>query len=205
MLTARKRVHPFPARIPATRRRFRYVSSSSSPRKRRRVSPYLSSSVSLSPSSSVEPSCTRGRPPTADLSPIQADLLPPRKRLRGSPSTFHQETSIEDSTERGYEARIKGHTEIGLETDIKAGVKVGTEVGVNASVGAIVEIAIDVMAEPDTLPVLPEQTVAERLDDYEEVIQEIIMSATRSGMTPEAIEEVIAQRVAEALETYEAN
>ncbi|GJU18471.1 hypothetical protein Tco_1146437 [Tanacetum coccineum] len=32
-----------------------------------------------------------------------------------------------------------------------------------------------------------------------------IMPATRSGMTPEAIEEVIAQRVAKALETYEAN
>ncbi|GKB14044.1 putative reverse transcriptase domain-containing protein [Tanacetum coccineum] len=31
------------------------------------------------------------------------------------------------------------------------------------------------------------------------------MPATRSGMTPEAIEEVIAQRVAEALETYKAN
>ncbi|GJY05486.1 hypothetical protein Tco_0371426 [Tanacetum coccineum] len=31
------------------------------------------------------------------------------------------------------------------------------------------------------------------------------MPATRSGMTPEAIEEVIAQRVAKALETYEAN
>ncbi|GKG15335.1 hypothetical protein Tco_0354935, partial [Tanacetum coccineum] len=31
------------------------------------------------------------------------------------------------------------------------------------------------------------------------------MPTTRSGMTPESIEELIAQRVAEALATYEAN
>ncbi|GJW67000.1 hypothetical protein Tco_0121424 [Tanacetum coccineum] len=95
MLSARKRVHPFPVRIPANCRRFRYVSSSSSrsPRKRRILSPHSSLLVSLSSSSSVGPSCKRCR----------------------------------------------------------------------------------------------------------------IMPATRSGMTPEAIEEVIAQRMAEALETYEAN
>ncbi|GJX38422.1 hypothetical protein Tco_0251725 [Tanacetum coccineum] len=146
MLTVRKRVHPFPTRIPANRRRFCYVSSSPSPspRKRRRVSPHSSSSVSLSLPSSIRPSRKRCRSPTTNLSLIRADLLPPRKRLRGSPSVVHPETSLEDSTERGYEASIKVSIGVGHEADIK----------------------------PDTPPVLPEQIVAERLDDHEEVIQE---------------------------------
>ncbi|GKB13235.1 hypothetical protein Tco_0847158 [Tanacetum coccineum] len=218
MLTAGKRVYPFPACILANHKRFCYVSSSLSPlpRKRRRVSPHSSSSVLLS-SSSVGPSHKR----------------------------FHQETSLEDSTERGYKASIEG----------------GIEVGAEASVGATIEIAIDIMAEPDTLPVLPERIVRmenveeeariltsrfetakeERTNLYERVralelseqslrdtlrvekerfarVQhhfgfvskelrqsKIIMPATRSGMTPEAMEEVIAQRVAEALEAYEAD
>ncbi|GJT34249.1 hypothetical protein Tco_0924668 [Tanacetum coccineum] len=76
MLTAWKRVHPFPARIPANRRRFCYVSSSSSPlpRKRRRVLPHSSLSGSLSSLSFVAPSRKRCRSPTADL--IRANLLP---------------------------------------------------------------------------------------------------------------------------------
>ncbi|GJY45522.1 putative reverse transcriptase domain-containing protein [Tanacetum coccineum] len=161
------------------------------------------------------PSRKRGRSPTTSLSAadhslialslIRANLLPPRKRLRGSPSTFHQETSIEDSTERGYEASMEGSTEICLEKNIEAGAEVGTEVGTGASVGAIIEIDVDVVAEPDTLLVLPEPTIAERLDNHGEVIQGIIMPATRSRMTPGSIEEVIAQRVVEALETCEAN
>nr|GEV43596.1 putative reverse transcriptase domain-containing protein [Tanacetum cinerariifolium] len=103
----------------------------------------------------------------------------------GSPSTVPQKTSLEDSTERGYKASIEG----------------GTEVGVEGSVGATIKVTVDVMTEPDTSHVLPERKVAERLDDHEKVIQEIIMPATRSGMTLEAIEEVIVQRVAEALKT----
>ncbi|GJY45520.1 hypothetical protein Tco_0434583 [Tanacetum coccineum] len=157
MLTTRKRVHSFPARIPANRRRFRYVSSSSSssppsPPKRRRVSPPADHSLIA-------------------LSLIRANILPPRKRLRGLPSTFHQETSIEDSIERGYEASMEGSTEICLEKNIEAGAEVGTEVGTGASVGAIIEIDVDVVAEPDTPLVLPEPTIAEQLDDHEEVIQ----------------------------------
>ncbi|GKF19147.1 hypothetical protein Tco_0067785 [Tanacetum coccineum] len=36
-------------------------------------------------------------------------------------------------------------------------------------------------------------------------LESFIMTITRSGMTPEAIEELINQRVAEALATYKAN
>ncbi|GJR07366.1 hypothetical protein Tco_0530350, partial [Tanacetum coccineum] len=253
MLIARKRVHPFPARLPANYRRSRYVSSSSSPspRKRRKVSPHSSSSASPSSSSSDGPSHKRGR-------------------LRGSSSAFHQENSIEDSTEIGYEASVEGSTEISHETDIEADVKasaeVGTKVGVEVSIGPTIKIDVDVIAKLDIPPVLPEQTVEERLKEHEEVIQEMyehplemplqrmgeveeeirtltsrlettkaertaLRNRVRSlemskmsfhdtlrfererfigvqrhlGMTPEAIEEVIAQRVPEALETYEAN
>ncbi|GKD31425.1 hypothetical protein Tco_1242203 [Tanacetum coccineum] len=126
MLTARKRVHPFRACIPANCRRSRYVSSSPSSRKRRRVSPYSSPSASLSSSASDGSSRKR------------ADFLPPRKRLRGSSSAFHQEVSIE----------------------------AGTEVSIKAT--------IEVTAEVAAKPVLPEQTVAERLEEHEVVIQEMI-------------------------------
>ncbi|GJY36012.1 hypothetical protein Tco_0421390 [Tanacetum coccineum] len=143
MLTARKRVHPFRACIPANCRRSRYVSSSSSPspRKRRRVSSYSSPSASLSSSASDGSSRKRGRTPTTSLSaathsstallPVRADFLPPRKRLRGSSSAFHQEVSIEAGTE--------------------------------ASIKATIEVTAEVAAEP----VLPEQTVAERLEEHE--------------------------------------
>ncbi|GKD36324.1 hypothetical protein Tco_1251833, partial [Tanacetum coccineum] len=198
----------------------------------RKVSPHSSSSASPSSSSSDRPSRKRGR-------------------LRGSSSAFHQENSIKDSTEIGYEASVEGSTEIGYETDIEADVKasaeVGTKVGVEVSVGPTIKIDVDVIAELDIPHVLPEQTVEERLEEHEEVEEEIrtltsrlettkaertalrdrvrslemtelrwsrmsrfadresfrrietfmirIMPATRSGMTPEAIEEVIAQRV----------
>nr|GEZ53197.1 hypothetical protein [Tanacetum cinerariifolium] len=144
-------------------------SSLPSPCKRHRVSPYSSSSV-LRLLSSDGPSCKRGRSPTTSLtstdhssttlSPIQADLLPPRKRLRDLPSAFHQETSIEDSTERGYKASMEGSTEIGLDTDIGAGAEVGTEVGADASVRDTIEIDVDVVVEPDTPHVLPKPTIA---------------------------------------------
>ncbi|GKE83005.1 hypothetical protein Tco_1553005, partial [Tanacetum coccineum] len=123
--------------------RSRYVSSSSSPspQKRCRVSPYSSPSASLSSSASDGSSRKRGRTPNTSLSAaahssttlllVQADFLPPRKRLRGSSSAFHQEVSIEAGTE--------------------------------ASIKATIEVTAEVAAEP----VLPEQTVAERLEEHE--------------------------------------
>ncbi|GKA94842.1 putative reverse transcriptase domain-containing protein [Tanacetum coccineum] len=171
--------------------------------KERRVSPHSSSSDSLSSSSSDGPSHKRGRSPTtslpvvahspAVLSPVQADLLPPHKRLRGSSFAFHQEVSIEDSSEVGYEASIED----------------GTETGYEASIQVTVEATVEVAVESDTSPVLPEQTVEKSLDSHEEVIQvmydHLVMPTTRSGMTPGAVEELIAQRVVKALAAYEAN
>ncbi|GJW28563.1 reverse transcriptase domain-containing protein [Tanacetum coccineum] len=81
LLTAKKRVHPFLARIPSNRRRSHYVSSSSSPlpRKRHKALPYLFSSSSSSGilCSSFETSSTSDTPTLVGAS---------RKRCR-SPAT----------------------------------------------------------------------------------------------------------------------
>nr|GEW55001.1 hypothetical protein [Tanacetum cinerariifolium] len=142
-------------------KRSRYVSSSSSsssPCKRRRVSPHLSSLASHSSSPvSVGPSRKRFRSPTTDLSPIRVDLLPLHKRLRDSPFAFPQEVSIEDSTEVGYEASIKD----------------GTEIEYEASIEVTVKVTVEVVAELDTPPILPEETLANRLDGHKEVTQEM--------------------------------
>ncbi|GKC73619.1 hypothetical protein Tco_1119502 [Tanacetum coccineum] len=127
------------------------------------------------------------------------------------------------------ENSIEGSSEIGHETYIEADMEVGTEVSVEASVRATIEIVVDVTAEPNTPPVLPEQTITERVRSLE--LSELsfrdtlrverergfpefsviwgmfqrIMPTTQSGMTPGSIEEMITQWVVEALETHEAN
>nr|GFA98453.1 hypothetical protein [Tanacetum cinerariifolium] len=113
MMTKRKRLHLFPARIPVNRKRFHSLSSSSPPCKRRKTSScssssegsFSDSSTSLSersshsftthsPSPSTGPSRKRCRSratlltlathtPRA-LAPVRADLLPPYKRVGGS-------------------------------------------------------------------------------------------------------------------------
>ncbi|GKE92214.1 hypothetical protein Tco_1573309, partial [Tanacetum coccineum] len=95
--------------IPANRRRSCYASSSSSPspRKGHKASPYSSSSASLSSSLvSIRPSRKRCRSPAASvpavvpvhtsLLPTAANLLPPRKRLRYDPVVppVHAEPTI---------------------------------------------------------------------------------------------------------------
>nr|GEW48276.1 hypothetical protein [Tanacetum cinerariifolium] len=67
------------------------------------------------------------------------------------------EVSIEDSIEVGYDASIED----------------GTEIGYEASIEVTLEVTVEVAAEPDTTPILPEETVAKRLDGHKEVIQEM--------------------------------
>ncbi|GJV90370.1 hypothetical protein Tco_1538183 [Tanacetum coccineum] len=132
LLTARNRVHPFPACIPANRRRSRYVSSSSSSppsRKRRRASPYsyaLASHSSSETSSASDtptsfgPSRKRCRSPAtsfpaatpvrASLSLVVADYLPPCKRLRGSPAVSLHEETVEDTDKAPAEVAAKPAT-----------------------------------------------------------------------------------------------
>ncbi|GJY39190.1 hypothetical protein Tco_0425554 [Tanacetum coccineum] len=110
LLNTRKRVHSFLACVPRLScRRFRYVSSSSSPRKRHRASPYSSSSSSFETSHSssntsaasdtpilVRPSHKRCRSPSTSLS--AATLLL---------TTLEPEVSIKYSTEGGNEVTIE--------------------------------------------------------------------------------------------------
>ncbi|GJR92804.1 putative reverse transcriptase domain-containing protein [Tanacetum coccineum] len=119
LLNTRKRVHPFPAPIPANRRRF-HSSSSSSPRKRRRVSPYPSSSTTHSSSPmSARPSHKRCRSPTANSPLIRVDLLPPRKRLRDPSSAYYHEVSVEVSIEMDIKDSIETRAEGDIERDVE--------------------------------------------------------------------------------------
>ncbi|GJU59689.1 hypothetical protein Tco_1237455 [Tanacetum coccineum] len=55
----------------------------------------------------------------AALSPVQDDLLPPHKRLRGLPSAYHYEASIKDNTEIGCEDCMKADSKADVRVNIK--------------------------------------------------------------------------------------
>nr|GEV79922.1 hypothetical protein [Tanacetum cinerariifolium] len=130
MLTARKRVHPFPARIPVNRRRF-HSSSSSPPSKRRRTSPCSSSSAthSLSPMS-TGPSRKRFRSFTTDSPLIRADMLPP--------------CMVEGDIERDTKDRHEIDTESDINSDILADIEASIAAKAVATITA--DIATDVIA-----------------------------------------------------------
>ncbi|GKB34343.1 hypothetical protein Tco_0879285 [Tanacetum coccineum] len=151
MITERKRVHPVPAHISANHRRF-HSSSLSLPRNRRRTSSCSSSSkgsstnsstslsersshsiTTHSPSPSVGPFCKRCRSPTtlvtlATSTPralvhVRADLLLPRKRIRGSSTALSLEDTIKESLEVAKAVaadEIRTETEVGFEGDDEA-------------------------------------------------------------------------------------
>ncbi|GJR52358.1 putative reverse transcriptase domain-containing protein [Tanacetum coccineum] len=139
---------------------------------------------------------THRRPQCSDyVSPLPSSSdMPSRKRrrmLRGSPSAYHHEVSIEDNTKMGcedsIETRAKGDTERdiekGTEADAQTNTKADAEADVQASVetdigaeakgsvGTTIEVGVDFVVEPIAPHDLPTLTVAERLDEYEETIQ----------------------------------
>ncbi|GJV33430.1 hypothetical protein Tco_1393830 [Tanacetum coccineum] len=198
------------------------------------------------------------------LSPARADLLPPRKRYRG--------TSIAHSYESRNESSLETHTELDMDSNIRADIKVETaaavtidglgiepvmagvdmgfklgfsvveseseseeaeaddEADVETRPQGTIEIEVDVTTRIDIPHDLPMPDTIERLEQLEDSVQERvaaledsntrlrdalviervradtrIMTITRSGMTPEAIEELITRRVEEALAAQEAN
>ncbi|GKE53106.1 hypothetical protein Tco_1488262 [Tanacetum coccineum] len=152
LLTARKILHPFPARIPANRRRF-HSSSSSPPCKRRRVSPCSSLSPTHSSSSvSARLSRKRCRSLTADFLLVRADLLPSCKRLRDLSSTYCHEVSVEVSTKVDIEDRIetgaKGDIERDTESDIDSDILADIEADIVAEAAITIEtnVAADAVA-----------------------------------------------------------
>ncbi|GKB33107.1 putative reverse transcriptase domain-containing protein [Tanacetum coccineum] len=69
------------------------------------------------------------------------------------------------------------------------------------------KVGVDVVAGIDILDAMLLPDVVERLEQVEKGLQDIYdhnMTITRSGMTPEAIKELVNQRVEEALAAYEA-
>ncbi|GJT47658.1 hypothetical protein Tco_0973815 [Tanacetum coccineum] len=148
LLTARKRVHPFRARIPVNHMRF-HSSPSSPPRKRRRASPCTSSSATHSSSPvSTGPSLKGCRSPTIDSPIIRADLLPPRKRLRDPSSTYCHEVSVEVSTEMDIKDSIKAWAEGDIERDTEDSHESDTESDIDSDI--LVDIEADIAAEDAT-------------------------------------------------------
>ncbi|GJU65183.1 putative reverse transcriptase domain-containing protein [Tanacetum coccineum] len=151
-------------------------------------SSYSSSERSLDSSSLFAgPSRKRCRSPTTliplstpvsrSIAPTYADLLPPRKRFKDS-------YSPEDSREE--------HMKIGMGVEIAASDirEDKEEFEAEDSAGGTMEI--------DVIHGLLSLKTAKR------IVGGWDMTITCSGMTPEAIEELITQRVAEALANYEA-
>ncbi|GJY74210.1 putative reverse transcriptase domain-containing protein [Tanacetum coccineum] len=221
---------------------------------------------------SVGPSRKRCRSPAATMTsfihasralvPSRADLFPPRKRFRDS-------ISLEDNVKKDIDADVladikadativKVIVDRDVVAEVDAGIYLKVDVGVDvedeveSSDRGTMEVGVDVVAGIDIPDGMLMPDVVERLEQVEEVVQDIyahvmeiplqriedietgqrelearslivggeraslleqvaslersnIMTITRSGMTPEAIEELINQRVAEALASYEVN
>ncbi|GJW04538.1 hypothetical protein Tco_1563394 [Tanacetum coccineum] len=164
------------------------------------------------------------------LVPSRADLLPPRKRFRDSisPEDSVKEdidtdvfvdikadaTAVEVAVDKDVEARVGAG--IGMEVDVGVDVEDEVEDEVESSDRGTMEVGVDVVAKIDVPNGMLMPDVVEHLEQVEEVVQDIyrhvmeiplqrIHDYLRTGLLSEAIEELINQRVAEALFVYEAN
>ncbi|GJW97438.1 hypothetical protein Tco_0179246, partial [Tanacetum coccineum] len=209
--------------------------------------------------SSAGPSRKRCRSPAATMTssihatralvPSSADLLPPRKRFR---DYISPEDSVEEDIDADELADIKANAtavEVAVDRDVVAGVDacIDIEVDVGVDVEDEVEgevessdrgtmkVGVDVVAGIDIPDGMLMPDAVERLEQVEEVVQDIYghvieiplqriedietgqremrfrrletftnMTITHSGMTPEAIEELVNRRVEDALAAYEA-
>nr|GEU42866.1 hypothetical protein [Tanacetum cinerariifolium] len=221
--TPQRFVHPPLARTPWCSEA--YLRWRSSPLSTMYLSTTSESSAGDSSSeSSAGPSHKRCRSPattvtspihsTRALVPSRADLFPPRKRFKDS---ILPEDSIEEDidtdvledikadatvvevTDKDVEAGID--VGIGMEVDVRIDVEDEVEDEVESSdrdtmeVGVNMDAEIDIPDEKDGLSYRTRSLEQENLKN---------MTITRSGMTPEAIEELINRRVEEALVAYEA-
>ncbi|GJY99061.1 putative reverse transcriptase domain-containing protein, partial [Tanacetum coccineum] len=183
----------------------------------------LSSTRDSSSESSAGPSRKRCKSPasivtssiyaTRALVPSGADLLPPRKRFRDS-------ISPEDSVEEDIDTDVLED----IEADAMA-VKVAVDKDVEAMVDAGIDIEVDVGVDVDEE--VEDEVESSDRECLEQRIEEIEMgqrelksrsviagvervslleqnTITRSGMTVEAIKELVNRQVEEALATYEA-
>nr|GEV53463.1 putative reverse transcriptase domain-containing protein [Tanacetum cinerariifolium] len=162
---------------------------------------------------------------------IRVDILPPRKRYRSSSVALSSEASIEGSIQIGSEeedidydimayieadiaveaataAKFRTKVDVGFEGDDKA------EEEAESSARGTVEIGLDRIVEPVVpddirVPVTDEGSREYFQIGLDVLIQELynyitMLTTTRFGMTPAAIEEIITRRVAEAIKAYDA-
>nr|GEU91919.1 hypothetical protein [Tanacetum cinerariifolium] len=142
------------------------------------------------------------------LVPSRVDLLLPRKRYRADATVA--EVAVDKDVEAGVNACFS------MEVDVKVYVEDGVEDEVKSSDKGTMEGVVDVVVGIDIPDGMLMLDVVENLEQIEEVVQDIyghvieiplqrIMTTTHSGMTPKEIEELINQRVAEALTAYKVN
>ncbi|GJT70020.1 hypothetical protein Tco_1029306 [Tanacetum coccineum] len=183
LLTARKRVHLFPARIPVNRRRF-HSSSSLSPHKRCRVSTYSSSSAKHSSSPVFTGSsckrCSVEVNTEMDIEDsIETEAEGDIKRDIEVSHEADNELDIDSDILADIEADIAAEAVAAIEADTAANTVVAVEADVELvdaevdpvpSVGDTVEIAVDVVAESVVPNDLLVAIIRERLDEIEEVV-----------------------------------
>ncbi|GKE34549.1 hypothetical protein Tco_1453871, partial [Tanacetum coccineum] len=147
--------------------------------------------------SSARPSHKRCRSPAAtmtsyihasrDLVPSRADLLPPRKRFRNfiSPEDSVEEdidtdvladieadaTVVGVAVDRDVEAGVD--TSIGMEVDVRVDVEDKVEDEVESSDRGTMEVGVDVVVGIDILDGMLMPDAVERLEQVEEVMQDI--------------------------------
>ncbi|GJX93923.1 putative reverse transcriptase domain-containing protein [Tanacetum coccineum] len=154
------------------------------------------------------------------LVPSRADLLPPRKR-------FTDSILPEDSVEEDIDTDVLEDIEADA-TTVKVAVDRDVEDGIDAGIGMEVDVGVKVEDEVEDEV---ESSDRERLEQVEEGLQDIYdhvieiplqriedietgqkerletfanMTITCSGMTPEAIKELVNRQVEEALAAYDA-
>nr|GEY16762.1 reverse transcriptase domain-containing protein [Tanacetum cinerariifolium] len=161
-----------------------------------------------------------------DLVPSCADLLPPRKRFRDSISP---EDSVEKDVDTDVLEDIEADAttvEVVVDRDVEAGIDVGfgmeVDVGVDvednvegeveSSDRGTMEVGVDMVAGIDIRDDTSSEDrghkdMTKRVGGEEYdcwlIVEPVNMTITHSGITPEAIKELVNQRVKEALATYE--
>nr|GFA21048.1 hypothetical protein [Tanacetum cinerariifolium] len=173
--------------------------------------------------SSAGPSCKRCRSPDATVTssihalralvPSHADPLPPCKRFRDS-------TSLEDSVEEDIDTDVSAYikvdaiaVEVAADMDVETGVNAGIGMGVDVRVDlkdevessdrCTMEVRVDVVAGIDIPNGMLMPDVVERLEQVEEVVQDIyghVIEIPLKGQLKNSL-----TNVAEVLVAYEEN
>nr|GEZ37292.1 hypothetical protein [Tanacetum cinerariifolium] len=108
-------------------------------------------------------SASIARPVSGALSLIRADLLPPRKRIRGSADI--------DTGIAAVDAAAAKETDVRVEVGIEAETKAGEEANAKIQIEGTIEIEVDVATEIDILDDLLTPDAVERLWQLEEGMQ----------------------------------